>query len=400
MRKIFWVSDLVVPTGFGRVSHSILENIWDDYEITGLGINYFGDPHPYDKLKIYSAAIGGNSPFGERRLVDLVRREKYDLIYILQDVWVIARYLKALKEISKEIKLPKIVVYFPVDADFHDPSWYEDFDLVSKAVVYTRFAREVVKKAVPHLEVDIIPHGVDHKKFYPIFSSREEAKKVLFKGFEDRITPPEESFIVLNANRNQPRKRLDITMEGFAKFAKDKPPGVKLYMHCGVVDASMDIVKLAARFEISERLIISSVTRGIMSVPDERLNLIYNACDVGINTSVGEGWGLTNVEHAMTGAAQIVPNHSACRELFWDCGYLIPVSLPYTLDHTMTVGGLVSSDSVAAVLEAAYSNPSQRERLAFRALNKFGNPEYTWENISARWKAVFEEVLNAPPLAE
>ena len=33
--------------------------------------------------------------------------------------------------------------------------------------------------------------------------------------------------------------------------------------------------------------------------PDEALNLIYNACDVGINTANGEGWGLVPFEHAM-----------------------------------------------------------------------------------------------------
>ena len=45
--------------------------------------------------------------------------------------------------------------------------------------------------------------------------------------------------------------------------------------------------------------------------PDE-LNVLYNACDVGLNTSEGEGFGLIALEHAAAGAAQVVPRHSAC----------------------------------------------------------------------------------------
>jgi len=32
-------------------------------------------------------------------------------------------------------------------------------------------------------------------------------------------------------------------------------------------------------------------------LPDNELNIVYNACDIGINTSVREGWGLVSFEH-------------------------------------------------------------------------------------------------------
>ena len=60
---------------------------------------------------------------------------------------------------------------------------------------------------------------------------------------------------------------------------------------------------------LEERLHLNPLAGGI--VDDRELNLLYNACDVGITTSMGEGWGLVSFEHGAAGAAQIVPDHSA-----------------------------------------------------------------------------------------
>ena len=50
-------------------------------------------------------------------------------------------------------------------------------------------------------------------------------------------------FIVFNGNRNQFRKRIDITIAAFAKFAKDKPD-TQLYLHMGKKDQGWDIMNL------------------------------------------------------------------------------------------------------------------------------------------------------------
>jgi D-inositol-3-phosphate glycosyltransferase len=65
------------------------------------------------------------------------------------------------------------------------------------------------------------------------------------------------------------------------------------------------IGSLVERFELKERVYLNPLAGGV--VDDRQLNLLRNACDVGINTSMGEGWGLAGFEHGATGAAQIVP---------------------------------------------------------------------------------------------
>jgi len=41
-------------------------------------------------------------------------------------------------------------------------------------------------------------------------------------------------------------------------------------------------------------------------INDEGINQLYNAADVGVNTTDGEGYGLCQLEHMFTGAPQVV----------------------------------------------------------------------------------------------
>src|SRR4051794_27188503 len=136
--------------------------------------------------------------------------------------------------------------------------------------------------------VDVIPHGVERDRFHPFpellqrsFASpgRAEAKRKVFAGLED----PEDSFIVLNASRPDKRKRVDLTIEGFAGFAADKPANVRLCLHHAIMGEPEreQIRSLVERFDLAERLSLNPLAGGI--VDDAELNLLYNACDVGIN---------------------------------------------------------------------------------------------------------------------
>lgn len=392
--KVLFISDLVVETGFSTVAHNIINNIKDEFDVTGLGVNYFGDPHEMG-FPIYPA-ISRNSGniYGLDRAVNLINAFDYDIVFILNDSWVISYYLDMFKKhLNKEKKLPKIVVYFPVDSLAHDPDWYRDFDIVSEAVTYTNFGVRVVKQASPNLTVKVIPHGVESKDFFKAYENRTQSRLELFG--EKRLNEfgnPEDLFIVLNANRNQPRKRLDITFAGFSLFAKNKPKEVKLYMHSGVMDSSVNLVKQSRRYGIEQRLILSTLNPGLQMLPVERLNILYNACDIGVNTSMGEGWGLTNVEHAVTGAVQVVPRHSACEELFNDCGLLMETITNFTFDNSETVGRLTTPQELARCLEILYRNKDLRSELSEKSMKKFQDPIYQWKNIAQTWKELFIEV--------
>lgn len=384
--------DAVTPTGFSRVLHSITKNLpEEDYDIFWIGVNYFGDPHPYKNIRIYPANVRGSGDlYGFGRAKEILTLEKPDIMFLLNDAWILTQCLGVIKETFEAQKRPKIVTYVPVDAGDHDPDWYKNFDIVTKVFSYTEFGKAMIKRAVPSLEVGIMPHGVDSSIFYKMQSSKEEIKRKLYPDRKDYYS---DSFIVLNANRNQPRKRIDLTMQGFSIFAENKPENVKLYLHMGMEDMHVNIIKLALRYNIDTRLIITNHNKGVQTVSDQALNLIYNGTDVGINTGIGEGWGLPNMEHASIGAPQVVAGHSSLKELYSDCGILIPVSQPHVIDHIMTTGYVVNPDDVASKLEDLYTNKKLYEELSKKSMEKFARPEYKWENIALEWDKILKEVI-------
>jgi D-inositol-3-phosphate glycosyltransferase len=389
--KVLFLADQVIQTGFARVAHSIIEYLPENYESSAIGVNYYGDPHPYS-YHIYPASLRGDI-YGINRIEEITKIEKPDLIFIVNDAWIQDYILDTIKKVYKDKTLPKIISYVPVDAKDHDSDWYKHFDIVTRVVAYTEFGKAEILKAKPDLadRILVIPHGVDTKVFNKMPLPKEIIKRQLYP---DRSDFYQDSFIVLNANRNQGRKRIDLTMSGFKLFAEGKPANVKLYLHMGVTDSSVDTIKLAKRLNIQPRMIYSNNKNGCQNIPIERLNLIYNATDVGINTGCGEGWGLTACEHAITGSPQVVGDHSALHELYQDCGLLIPTSQEYVLDNIMTTGYLVTPEAVAEKLELLYTNRTLYTELSKKGIEKFSRPEYQWENIAKRFADVFDEVLN------
>jgi D-inositol-3-phosphate glycosyltransferase len=393
--KILWVSDAVAATGFSRVAHSIIRELPDKYEVHHLGINYFGDPHEY-KHKIYPASLGGDV-YGLGRIVQMVQLLKPDMIFFLNDPWVIDMYLGELKKAKLKVISP-IVTYFPVDAKEHSPGFYKNFDIVNRVCVYTQFGKSVVLATkTPNITEDkihIIPHGISTDVFYPIDTTI--ARQTLYP--KEHLEEFLNSFIIFNGNRNQPRKRIDLTIWSFAEFQKNKPD-VKLYLHMGVQDLGVNIAELSVRYGFDNKLVLSSTADKIPGVSDDQLNIIYNATDVGINTSLGEGWGLVNWEHAATGKLQILPNHSALKEI-WDnkTAKLLPTIMPQMIERVNTVGEVVDIRALISTLEWAYhdwkyNNAAELQAYGKRAYELTQQPQYKWSNVGKEFDKVFKTIL-------
>jgi D-inositol-3-phosphate glycosyltransferase len=397
------IGDAAAPTGFARVLHSILDRIKHTYEIHHLGINYLGDPHDAD-WKIYVARLAGDV-YGANRLQQLVERVKPKLIFLVNDIWILGRYASILKKYKDDVKT---VMYFPVDGEPLDPEFVKQLDGVDQLVAYNQFGKRVMQQAIAAVrqadpefkasEIKVIPHGVDTKLFHPYPNiptsqgfklGRSRAKKALLPRKKDFL----ESFIVLNANRNQPRKRIEITMQGFALFAENKPENVKLYLHMGIEDVGWNLVSLAKRYDIENRLIVSNTAKETPTDSLKRLNMIYNACDIGINTSIGEGWGLVSFEHAATGAAQIVPRHTACEELWQGAAEFLEPVFTLTVERVLTEGKFVSPKGVAEALDRLYQDPEYLCAMSEAAYRNATKPEYKWENIARKWDALFQTLL-------
>jgi len=402
--RLLLVGDGAVPTGFGRVLNHIGNALYADYEVHHLAVNYRGDPHVLP-WKLYPAGSHGDV-YGQNRLGHLITKIKPRLILTLADLHTMAGYAETFKHHRKDILT---IGYFPVDGAPLSPTIAENLVPYDHLVAFNQFGVSTMSEALAEAAkrsdqvfartFEVIPHGVETRTYFPldeeIGKDRSQAKRELFPDTEEYRN----SFIVLNGNRNQSRKRIDLTMKGFALFAKGKPNTVKLYLHMGTKDLGWDIVELAKRLRIDDRLLLTSREPTLAWESEETLNLIYNACDVGINTSNGEGWGLVSFEHAATGACQIIPYHTGCGEIWQGAAELMQPTSTSTNISLMTEDQDLSPETVAESLERVYSDSHYRENLALKAIQHVRQPCYDWVTIGEKWKAYLTKIQRIHPSA-
>lgn len=395
---ILLVGEAVAPTGYSRVLRGIFEPMAERWRIRHLAPRYEGSPHDYP-WPLDEARTDADL-YGFARLPELIRTARPRLVFVLSDLSYQARYMKILREIQGDFR---IVAYSPVEAGPVAPETVEALEGLDLHVLYTEFGRREVAAAQEALgrrrpdfvrpRLEVIPHGVDTRTFRPSSpdegSRRVLARRQILRGFPEL----EDAFIVLNASRNQPRKQIDITMKGFALFARDKPENVKLYLHMAVEERGWNLMILGQRLGLDDRLILATDGNRHPELSSGQLNLLYNACDVGLNTSSAEGWGLVSFEHGATRAAQIVPGHTSQTELWEGAAELLEPVLTTVTPGSLHEAFLVSPEGVAAALERLYADPGYRQRMAARAFENANRPEYRWEGISRRWESLLLEVL-------
>ncbi|MGH9842931.1 MAG: glycosyltransferase family 4 protein, partial [Blastocatellia bacterium] len=389
-------------TGLTRVMHSILRRLADRHEIHYLGIGYAGETIRDRGLTIYPTNPNGGDVFAAFQAKRMIEEIDPALIFILHDIWLFEHYLKILGPYRDRLK---IVGYIPIDGRIANEEVAAPLEQADRVVVYTEFAQTQFEQAFHRLRekrgagdfpnVEVIPHGVDRERFFPLpellesgFASagRAKAKQKVFRDLEYA----EESFIVLNASRPDKRKRIDLTLEGFARFASGKPSNVRLCLHHAILGEpeQQQIESLIRQFGLEERVYLNPLAGGV--VGDDELNLLYNACDVGINTSMGEGWGLVSFEHAATGAAQIVPDHTACGEIWRGQVELIPAARSFIPEFSVLEMGEVSAEGVAQALENVYHDPPRRQELARSGFALTQKTEYSWDAIAQQFDNLFD----------
>jgi len=387
-QKLLWVGDIIARTGFSRVTENVLARIKDKYEVVVLGCNYHGDPDPLrDDYKIYPATNRFQiAAFGEDRIREVVENEKPDIVFTINDMWIINEQYRRIQDLHEQKKF-KFVGYSPMDSYAWTGCLGDTANAWDAVISYTDFgAHEFIAGGIRR-PIDVIPHGVTRGQFYP--KDKLQSRKEL--GLR------EDAFIVLNANRNQFRKRIDITIAGFAEFAKDKPEAM-LYLHMGLKDQGWDVMQVFARemgrrgIDPNNRIIMTGNTQNPPAVEVELLNTIYNCADVGVNTCKGEGWGLVNFEHAACGVAQVVPDHTSCKEIFEGYGKLIrcdhvDVDINYSREMPCP-----SHEHLAEILDELYHDREELQRTADACYKRVTDPQFDWDTVAAQFDGVFQEV--------
>lgn len=330
--------DYMSRTGFATVSKNIVKeiknNFGDEVLLDIVAINYFGEPF-YDEYNNYiiSAPLndGNKDNFGRFFFLKALQDSDYDGLFICQDLGVIVPIIEVMEHIKQEKKEKnkksfKSIFYFPVDCVLVPQltTKLEFFDLL---VTYTDYGRNEVVKLRPELKskIKVVPHGNNSKEFYPL--DPEETKKFRDEFFGENSN----KFIITNINRNQPRKDIPTTIFAFIEAKKIWPyelPEPFLYLHMHPKDPlGWDLRGILIQTDLVEdkdyKLLPYKFEESMAET--EELNKIYNASDVFLTTTLGEGWGLTFSEAAACKIPIVAPYTTSFMEMsnYGKNGYML-----------------------------------------------------------------------------
>jgi glycosyltransferase involved in cell wall biosynthesis len=260
---------------------------------------------------------------------------------------------------------------------------------------FTPFWRKCLKDQGVNRPLDVLLHGFDSATYVPL--DRVQARK--------ELQIPEDAFLFLNVNRNQPRKRYDLLIMAFVELIVAHPnQNICLLCICDKGDKGgwwlFDIFRreLSLRGVGVDRFMARlMLTSQDMSFTDEAINKFYNIADVGVNSAEGEGWGLCNFEGMGVGVPQVVPNVGGFKEFCKeDNSVLIEPKFRYYLPTVYSpVGGEVHSIDAHDLFLGMerYLDADLRTAHGLAARKKV--LEYTWERavipLVKRLKECMEE---------
>lgn len=231
--------------------------------------------------------------FGSKEQIrQLLLSERPDALFIFTD----PRQFVWLWEMADEIRQICPIAYWHVWDNSPYPAfnkvWYDSTDLIN---CLSHKTYEMVKPNFPE-KTNYIPHAFPKEMYFPM--PEEQIKSISREKFGSKA----DWFKVLWVNRNATRKLGADVISCFSQFldALEKKHGHRkalMIMHTDPYDMEgANLVEVSSLFGLKDRVMFSTE-----KLEAKDMNLIHNLCDVNINISKAEGFGLSTLIHMMTG---------------------------------------------------------------------------------------------------
>ena len=135
------------------------------------------------------------------------------------------------------------------------------------------------------------------------------------------------------------------------------------------------------------------VSNADQALPDSEINNLYNAADIGVTTTEGEGFGLCQMEQMGVGIPQVVPDILGINEFCTASNsVIVPANIAYHIPIGMgALGGkafCVDPHEYCLGIEKYLLDSSLREKHGLEA-KKVGQ-NFIWDN---ELKPLYEEII-------
>ena len=392
-------------TGYSKVSEGILQQLsrlpWIELVHFGFQRHPQTPPQfrPYPaSVEVVDAAALENPPqqgFGYQALVETIRKKNPHVVMIYNDMAVVTRFLEEIRKSGIQ-RTFKVWIYCD---QVYDCQHQGMIDLLNRDAdrifAFTSYWKKQLKDQGITRPLSILGHGFDPKTFFTV--PRDMARKSL--------KLPEDAFVIMSLNRNQPRKRQDIMIIAFVELVVKYPTKpIVLLCICDKGEKGgwwlfelfvRELKKRSVPIEqFGNRLMISSQD---MVFKDEDINVLYNIADVGISTAEGEGWGLCTFEQMGVGIPQVVPDVGGYKEYCTDENSVVvkPKYRYYLPSVYSPVGGeahVCDPHDVCMALEEYVNDSEKRKKHGAKAKETVLG--YTWEKATKELIGRLEEERN------
>ena len=387
-RRLLWIGDAGVNTGFARCTHEILKELAPKFDVHVLALGYDGDSGHGLPWPIYRASAGGD-PLGIGRVANLVSKLGPTVVVIQNDPWNFPLYLKQAGNST-------VVGVVAVDGKNCRGTLMNG---LASAIFWTKFGEEQARLGGYSGQSAVVPLGVDTDIYYPQQKAQVRERMNLPAILQTRGLPAD-TFIVGVVGRNQQRKRLDLTLEYFAEWihAYEVPDAALWVQQAPTGERAYDLEQLGRYYKISDRLIMPAPVSDQQGVPEQVMARVYNVFDAMISTTQGEGWGLPQMEGMACGVPQIVPRWSALEEWATAAMLVSCSSTAATPQAVNVIGGIADRRLFCVALDQMYRNKDVRAQHVADGLQLVKRPEYRWPSIGKSMLTAIDQAIFQQPV--
>lgn len=444
LRLLAWNDSPLSITGFGVVAKNILNRIYDtgEFDLACIGINYI-EEHAEKAFESraesipYKVFIGqdmqrdqnGNFIAGDRmgreKAINFLKSGQVDVFFMMRDLWDMcvpqipgrpwmASYFPLHIQLAKEAgRNFRTLAHFPLEYQL-DPNWRGILDQIDYGYCFTAGGMDQLK--LWERNIKWAPQGADDKVFRPLPPKNWGAAQIIhpngiiehtqiqdkmdFRKRKMQLDDPN-AFVVLNVNRNQPRKDIRATFKAFRKFkemvqgtgAKRRPI---LWSHMRPDDAFGDARQMAREegLIVDHDVVFPPYFNVGVGWTEQELNMLYNAADIFVSTSVAEGFGLTPVEALMAGLPVLVPGHTGHLQTVTRAGMPLVATDQPEIRQQISNSPITPTNvtDMAQKLFEHYNDPSKLNNILKKTHKQFTN-YFNWDTIFKNYWAPALETI-------
>lgn len=328
---------------------------WNDLLLLPAGHDVWGN----DIISAHAAAwFGGKARDG--------------LVLTLMDVWVLNPGV---------MNRVNWAAWLPIDHDPAPPAVVRSLQQGNGIpIALTRFGQRMLQQA--GFDPFYVPHGIDTSVYAP--GDKAEAKKRL------GIDPDRFLVLMVAANKGNPsRKSFPEAIEAFENFRKRHEEAL-LFLHT-------EQTGLAAGVNLPELMKTVGIPpdaagfcdqyQNMVGYPDEHMSILFNAADVLLQPSMGEGFGIPIIEAQACGTPVIVTDFTAMSELCGS-GWKVRGQRMYTAQASWQM--VPSMKEIEDALENAYRHRGDADMQ--REARRFAERYDADKVMSEYWTPVLEQV--------